>query len=95
MRTPRAVLVRRCRGAPASSFGIRIVHASLVVLALVTGIADAHHAWTEIDTAKSLTLTGTVRSLKWENPHASLVLRTADRDATVDWTVEMSGPARM
>ncbi len=59
------------------------------------GIADAHHAWNEIDTTKTATLTGTVKSLKWENPHASLVLETVDGATRVEWTVLMSGLARM
>ena len=94
MRMP-APACRSRAGGPASSPGPGVVRAGIVALAFATGIAQAHHAWTEVDTAKSLTLTGTIRSLKWENPHASLVLRTTDRVATVDWTVQMSGPARM
>lgn len=58
-------------------------------------VAEAHHAWNEIDTTKTATLTGTVKSLKWENPHSSLVLKTVDGAAHVDWTVMMSGLARM
>ncbi len=57
--------------------------------------AHAHHAWNEIDTARTLTLTGVVKSVKWENPHASLVLETVEGGARVDWTVMMSGLARM
>ena len=70
---------------------------ALVASLFVTGVgvAEAHHAWNEIDTARSLSLTGVVRSLKWENPHASLVLETMDGPARVEWTVLMSGPSRM
>ncbi len=57
--------------------------------------AEAHHAWNEIDTTKTTTLTGTVKSLKWENPHSSLVLETVDGSTHVEWTVMMSGLARM
>jgi hypothetical protein len=64
-------------------------------LALGAGVARAHHAWNEIDTTKTFTLSGIVKSLKWENPHASLVLEVADGGAIVDWTVMMSGLARM
>ena len=59
------------------------------------GVAVAHHAWSEVDTAKTLTLTGVVRSLKWENPHASLVLEVDDGPGKARWTVLMSGLARM
>lgn len=66
-----------------------------IVSIVATGPAAAHHAWTEIDTGRSLTLTGVVDTLHWENPHASLVLTVNDGDRAVAWTVEMSGIARM
>ncbi len=68
---------------------------STLALVAVATVASAHHAWTEIDTGRTMTLTGTVKSLKWENPHASLVLETVDAGKPVDWTVMMSGLARM
>ena len=65
----------------------------------LTGLASAHHAWTEIDTSRTLTLTGTVKLLHWENPHASMLFEVVDGvgpDARrTDWTVEMSGISRM
>ncbi len=57
--------------------------------------AHADHAGTGIDTTRTLTLEGTVKSLKWENRHASLLLETVDGGARVAWTVPMSGLARM
>ncbi len=69
--------------------------ASAALLLFDVGLAQAHHAWTEIDTAKTLTLSGTVKSLQWENPHARLVLEIVDGGARVEWTVLMSGLARM
>ena len=66
-----------------------------MMVAATVGVADAHHAWNEVDTVRTVTLTGMVKSLKWENPHSSLVLETTDGGSTVDWTVLMSGIARM
>lgn len=57
--------------------------------------AFAHHAWNEIDTVQTFQLVGKVKSLKWENPHASLVLDVADGERRGEWTVLMSGLARM
>lgn len=68
---------------------------AIVTVGSTVGIAQAHHAWNEVDTARVLTLTGIVKILKWENPHASLVLETVDGDTRVEWTVMMSGLARM
>ena len=78
-----------------SSRACATVAAAVFAAALVEPRALAHHAWTEVDTARTLMLEGTVRSLKWENPHASLVLETVDGGTRTEWTVMMSGIARM
>ena len=65
----------------------------IVVIDLPSAHAD--HAWIGIDTTRTLTLEGTVKSLKRENPHASLLPETVDGGARVAWTVQMSGLARM
>ncbi len=57
--------------------------------------ALAHHAWNEIDTMRTFQLIGKVKSLKWENPHASLVLEVSEGERKGEWTVLMSGLARM
>ena len=80
------------RSVRARAIAVAAVMATALALAPV---AVAHHAWTEVDTARTLTLDGTVKSLKWENPHASLVLETVDGATRVQWTVLMSGLARM
>ena len=72
-----------------------VIATALAAAVAVPGHVAAHHAWNEIDTGRTLTLTGTVKSLKWENPHASLVLETVDHGTRVEWTVLMSGLARM
>lgn len=89
MSATRAVVATRlCRG-------LSIALASAALYTIDVGVADAHHAWNEIDTTKTTTLTGVVKSLRWENPHASLVLDTVDGATRVEWTVMMSGLARM
>lgn len=80
--------------------GARHARLAAIGAALLLGVAPfewarAHHAWTEVDTGRTITLTGTVKALKWEHPHASLVLETVENRAPVDWTVLMSGPARL
>jgi hypothetical protein len=57
-------------------------HSILLVLPLVfcgSGMALAHHGWSDYDNTKELTLTGTIVESKYENPHATLRLKTADR----------------
>ncbi|MFN8992204.1 MAG: DUF6152 family protein [Pseudomonadota bacterium] len=42
----------------------------------------AHHGWSSFDEAKPLYFVGTVKSVKWQNPHAELVIEVA-KDATL------------
>lgn len=41
--------------------------------------AQAHHGWSEYDASKTLTLTGTIVESKYENPHATLRLKSGDK----------------
>jgi hypothetical protein len=47
--------------------------------ALAAGIlpARAHHGWSSFDQDKPLYLAGTVKSVRWQNPHAEVVLTVA------------------
>lgn len=39
--------------------------------------AFAHHGWSSFDQDKPLYLAGTVKSVRWQNPHAEIVLAVA------------------
>ena len=60
--------------------------------------ALAHHPFdAEYDRSKPVTLTGTVESLEWTNPHAMLHIKGSDsrrRAAATEgeWTIELGGP---
>jgi len=57
-------------------------HNILLVLVLLfcgPGMVLAHHGWSDYDNTKELTLTGTIVESKYENPHATVRLKTADR----------------
>jgi len=43
-------------------------------LGLAAGASLAHHGWSSFDSDRPLYLEGTVKSVKWQNPHAELVL---------------------
>lgn len=47
--------------------------------ALAAGVlpARAHHGWSSFDQDKPVYLAGTVVSVRWQNPHAEVVLRVA------------------
>lgn len=76
----------------------RALHAVCIACGAAVALstpAFAHHAWSEIDTVQTFELHGRVKSLKWENPHASLVVEVSDGDRKGEWTVLMSWLARI
>ena len=46
----------------------------LTALALAAAPVLAHHGWSSFDQDKPLYLAGTVKSVRWQNPHAEFVL---------------------
>ena len=56
--------------------------------------AWAHHAFAaEFDAKKSVTLSGTVASIKWTNPHAHISVDVKDPNGNVaSWDFEMGSP---
>lgn len=62
----------------------QLLAASLAVspLALMAKRAFAHHGWSSFDETRPIYIEGKVKSVKWQNPHAELVV-TMSADATV------------
>jgi len=60
-------------------------------LVLLTGAAIAHHGWGSYDAAKPVTVMGPILTSKFENPHATITVRGADRV----WTVTLAPTSRM
>lgn len=62
--------------------------------ALLLGIglpAAAHHSFAIFEHAKTLTLTGTVQSFQWTNPHGYIDLEVADGPPGIDhYTLELT-----
>lgn len=46
-------------------------------LALAAAPALGHHGWSSFDQDQPLYLAGTVKSVRWQNPHAEIVLTVA------------------
>ncbi len=55
----------------------------------------AHHSFAAYESAKTLTLTATVETFEWANPHAVLQIVTQEdgADAQAKWDVETSSPS--
>jgi Family of unknown function (DUF6152) len=61
------------------------------VLAVLTGAALAHHGWGSYDAAKPVTVAGPILTSKFENPHVTLSVQSADKL----WTVTLAPTSRM
>ena len=64
---------------------------------LSTAAAVAHHsAATAYDTARKITLKGTVTKVEWQNPHVFYYLDVSDDSGKVtNWSVEASTPNQL
>jgi hypothetical protein len=59
-----------------------IVTLPALALAPLANVALAHHGWSSFDESKPIYLEGVIKSVKWQNPHAELVLDIT-RNATM------------
>ncbi len=66
-------------------------------LACVAGSASAHHGWADYDPKRPVNLVGTVREVRYANPHVTLQMRTPAAGTTParDWRVVLAPVARM
>src|SRR6266545_2256283 len=60
-------------------------------VALATGAAVAHHGWGSYDAAKPVTVAGPIQTSKFENPHATVTVRSEGKV----WTVTLAPTSRM
>ena len=51
----------------------------------------AHHGWGSYDASKPITVTGPIETSKYENPHAMITVKAADKV----WTVTLAPVSRM
>ena len=65
--------------------------AIVAAFVLLVGPAAAHHGWGSYDAAKPITVSGPIQTLKFENPHATITVKAADKT----WTVILAPPSRM
>jgi hypothetical protein len=68
-----------------------ISSAAATLLAILTGLAVAHHGWSGYDTGKVLSLTGTIREAGYEHPHGYIRLAVPEKT----WLVVLAPPSRM
>jgi hypothetical protein len=68
-----------------------------IVLTASATPALAHHPFAaEYDWKKPVTITGTVTSFEWQNPHSQLSVKGKDDKGTeAEWTVELGSPGQL
>jgi hypothetical protein len=66
-------------------------------LVSLAGAAAAHHGWADYDPRRPVNLVGTIRDVRYANPHVTLQLRTpaAGRTPARDWNIVLAPVARM
>ena len=62
---------------------IAMTVAAALATAAITGTAFAHHGWDAYDAANQQKVTGTISELKWEQPHAILIVTVAGKKQEV------------
>jgi hypothetical protein len=70
---------------------------ALLAATLLPVLAAAHHSFAMFDYAKTVTLTGTVKTFQWTSPHVTLWV-LARNDPAADeqlWSVELTGPGNL
>ena len=68
------------------------------VIAATAGSASAHHSYAAFDRSKKVTISGTVKSWDWTNPHTWLTISAPDpkkKGAVQDWAFEGAAPASL
>ena len=72
----------------------RAVSAALLVGLLGATQLSAHHSFAMFDTARRVTLVGTVTAFEWTNPHVYIELDVPDEKGAVKhWSVELGSPS--
>ena len=67
---------------------------TLCAFALLAAPLFAHHSFTMFDMSKKMTMTGTVTSFEWTNPHAYIEIDVPDEKGAVKhWSIELGSPS--
>lgn len=71
---------------------------TLILIAVLADVAApaivrAHHSFAMFDLTSQLTMTGTVTSFQWSNPHAYIELDVPGTSGVRHWTIELGSPS--
>jgi hypothetical protein len=66
-----------------------------VAALLIAFSAAAHHSGAMFDDKKSTTITGTVKTFQWTNPHCWIQILVPGDEAPIEWSIEMGSPSQL
>ena len=67
-----------------------------LMFAFVPLLVEAHHSAVMFDTAKEITVEGTVKEFQYTNPHSWLLVDVTNKDGSVTtWGFEAEGPSTL
>jgi len=71
-----------------------IIVGSLAAVLAFAGSVCGHHAAAGVDRTKTVSVEGTVKSFKWQNPHSYMELEVPNGKGGAElWSLEMTSPA--
>ena len=76
----------------------RVLNYALIAIAamLTASSALAHHSFAMFDQSKSVTLHGTVKDFRWNNPHVFIqLLVKTEGGSEEEWSIEMTSPEHL
>ena len=92
----RSAVAGRPRLEPGAGWCVIGLRRSLIFLALACALTMpvvAHHSPAAFDRTKQVTLVGTVKEFRWQNPHTWIeVLVPNDKSEEVLWGIELTSP---
>jgi hypothetical protein len=69
---------------------------ALGLVLLTAASLEAHHSFAAFDRARQITVTGIVKEVQWNNPHAWIqVVATDDKGKQTEWGFECGSPNMM
>jgi Family of unknown function (DUF6152) len=72
---------------------LKVIGVIPVVIAFGIASVSAHHSAAIYDSSKTLTVTGTITSFQWTNPHSWLDVQVKNKRGQIEkWSFEMASP---
>jgi len=66
---------------------VRFIAGACALVLLIAGYGIAHHSAAGVDRSQSITIEGTIREFRWQNPHSFMQIDVPnDQGEIVTWT---------